>query len=147
MVHNYNTSSMCPENNSMAPLSLTIVSHAVICSKCVLNSYTDLHQQLYMHLSICLYPSATVQQHKVQFPVLMFLDLVVEGGPGRGRMRGSKSNMNGNIEESVSFVDFLCLQCRNLALCFSDASHSYCSWVLLPLPFGFHMKQPMYKFR
>jgi len=68
----------------------------------------------------------------MQILVLMFLDLVVEGGPGRGIMRGSKSNMNGNIEESVSFVDFLCLQWRDLALCFSDASDSYCSWVLLP---------------
>lgn len=52
MVHNYNTSSMCPENNSMAPLSLTIASHAVMCSKCVLNSYTDLHQQLCTFLSV-----------------------------------------------------------------------------------------------
>ena len=37
--------------------------------------------------------------------VLLFFELVADDGPGRGRMRGSKRNKNGKIEENIKSLD------------------------------------------
>jgi hypothetical protein len=81
-----------------------------LCTRCVHNSYIDIHQQLRIPHSDYLCPSAKVGLCNISryfFWVLPHLELVVKGGPGRGRMRGSKSNTNGSIEESMNSLDFL----------------------------------------
>ena len=51
---------------------------------------------------------------------------------GRGRNRGPKSNGNENIEESLTYL--FSTSCVEVEI-FPDASHSYRSYALLPLPF------------
>lgn len=59
--------------------------------------------------------------------------------PGRGRKRELESTRNGNMEERPTCLFpplVLCWRCKYLFWCFPDASHSYRSCALLPLPFG-----------
>ena len=50
----------------------------------------------------------------------------------------SESGGHGNMEESPNSSSPLELGAEIWFPCFPDASHAYCSQMLLPLPFGSH---------